>query len=220
MRAWIVIAALVVACAVAADPVWREEFRVKPDGWEIRTVPGTTVTEFTADPKGADGAGVLRMEADNASATFATQLKTVDLNRTPMLRWRWRVLDFPRNADGRDDDRDDQAIGVYVSHGGILGQRSIAYRWETNTPVGSEGQASYAAGVVKVHWIAVRNRQDGTGQWRFEERNVAADFQRVFGFVPDDPIIAVASNSQYTGSRAVAELDWLELAPLAEIRAR
>jgi len=218
MRAWPVVIAVAIACSVGADETWREEFRVKPDGWEVRTVPGTTVTEFTADPAGADGAGVLRMEADHASATFATQLKTVDLNRTPLLRWRWRVLEFPRNADGRDDERDDQAIGIYVSHGGILGQRSIAYRWETNTPVGSEGEASYAAGVVKVHWIAIRNRDDGTGVWRIDERNVAADFQRVFGFVPDDPIIAVTSNSQYTSSRAIAELDWLELLPLAEIR--
>lgn len=220
MRARLVIAVVLAAGAVLGEPAWREEFRVKPDGWEVRTVPGTTVTEFTADPTGADGAGVLRMEADNASATFATQLETVDLERTPILRWRWRVLEFPRGADGRVDARDDQAIGIYVSHGGLLGQRSIAYRWETDTPVGSEGRASYAAGVVTVHWFALRNRADGTGEWRIEERNVAADFRRIFGFVPDDPIIAVTSNSQYTGSRAVAELDWLELVPLVELRAR
>lgn len=220
MRVRFAIALSLIASGVAAEPMWREEFRVKPDGWEVRAVPGAAVTEYTADPDGADGAGVLRMEADNASATFATQLKTVDLTRTPLLRWRWRVLELPRNADGRDGERDDQAIGIYVSHGGLLGQRSIAYRWETDTPVGSEGEASYAAGVVKVHWIAVRNRNDGTGVWHIDERNVAADFQRVFGFVPDRPIIAVTCNSQYTGSRAIAELDWLELAPLAEIRAR
>ncbi|MBX3024005.1 DUF3047 domain-containing protein [bacterium] len=215
-------AALLLVCAGSAfaHDVWREEFRSLPLGWEVRTVPGTAVTKFRADPDGADGAGVLVMEADNASATFATQLKTVDLRRTPLLRWRWRVLEYPRDADGRVKARDDQAIAIYVSHGGLLGQRSIAYRWETDTPVGTEGDATYAAGIVKVHWIAVRNAADGTGQFHIDERNVAADFQRVFGFVPDDPIIAVTSNSQYTGSRAVAELDWLELAPLAEIRSR
>ena len=133
---------------------------------------------------------------------------------------RWRVLEFPRDADGRSAERDDQAIGIYVSYGGILGQRSIAYRWETTTPVGSEGDATYGAGLVKVHWIAVRNAEDGAGEFRIEERNVAADFQRVFGFVPTNPIIAVTTNSQYTGTRAVAELDWIELMPQAEIRSR
>lgn len=209
-----------IAGRVLGHEMWREEFRAMPDGWELRKVPGTNVTTFRVDPKGADGAGVLVMEADNASATFATQLKTVDLRHTPMLRWRWRVLEYPRDADGRVAERDDQAIGIYVSHGGILGQKSIAYRWETDTPVGTEGDASYAAGVVKVHWIAVRNQADGTGEWHFDERDVAADFQRVFGFVPDDPIIAVTSNSQYTDSRAVAELDWLELRPKVELRGR
>lgn len=211
---------LLVAGRALGHEVWREEFLTLPDGWEIRKVPGTDVTKYRVDPSGADGAGVLVMEADNASATFATQLKTVDLRRTPLLRWRWRVLEYPRDADGRVAERDDQAIGIYVSYGGILGQKSIAYRWESDTPVGTEGDARYAAGVVKVHWIAVRNQADGTGEWRVDERNVAADFQRVFGFIPDDPIIAVTSNSQYTGSRAVAELDWVELQPLAEIRRR
>lgn len=211
---------LLIAGSAIGHDVWREEFHALPSGWEVRTVPGTDVTKFRADPAGADGAGVLVMEADNASATFAGQLKTVDLRRTPLLRWRWRVLEYPRDGDGRVAERDDQAIGIYISHGGLLGQRSIAYRWETDTPVGTEGDATYAAGVVKVHWIAVRNEKDGTGEWRIDERNVAADFQRVFGFVPDDPIIAVTSNSQYTRSRAVAELDWVELAPMAEIRGR
>jgi DUF3047 family protein len=215
-------AALVVLLASSAfgHDVWREEFSALPPGWEVRTVPGTAVATFRADPSGADGAGVLVTEADDASATFATQLKGTDLRRTPLLRWRWRVLEFPRDADGRVKDRDDQAIGIYVSYGGILGQRSIAYRWETNTPVGTEGDATYGAGLVKVHWIAVRNQSDGTGEFRIDERNVADDFQRVFGFVPTDPIIAVTTNSQYTRTRAVAELDWIELMPQAELRKR
>lgn len=222
MRPWLAAAGLVlvVASRIWAHESWREEFRTVPPGWEVRTVPRTKVADFRADPAGADGAGVLVMEADNASATLATQLKRLDLARAPILRWRWRVLEFPRDADGRAAERDDQAIGIYVSYGGILGQRSIAYRWETQTPVGTEGNSTYGAGIVKVHWIAVRNEADGAGEFRIEERNVAADFQRVFGFVPTNPIIAVATNSQYTGTRAVAELDWIELMPQAEIRRR
>jgi len=211
---------LVTFAAVAHGdaPAWREDFHVTPPGWELRTKPNTKVTQFRVDPAGAAGNGVLIMEAEDASATFAVQLKGVDLKRTPTLRWRWRVLALPTDADGRVSERDDQAIGIYVSHGGILGQRSVAYRWETKTPVGSEGTATYAAGVVKVHWLALRNEQDGLDTWYTEERNVAADFQRAFGFIPDDPIIAVTCNSQYTSSRAVAELDWIELTGETELR--
>lgn len=217
-RPLLLAAALLLGEAVLASPAWREDFRAEPRGWEIRTKPGVTATRYRTEPGGADGAGALVMEADDASATFATQLEDFDLAHAPLLRWRWRVLEFPAGADGRDAARDDQAIAIYVSHGGILRQRSIAYRWETDTPVGTEGEATYAAGVVKVHWIALRNRQDGTGVFHVEERDVAADFRRAFGFVPSDPIIAVTANSQYTGSRAKAELDWIELSPIAELR--
>jgi hypothetical protein len=213
MRLWPAVVALAVASGATAHTTWREEFRTMPKGWEVRTVPGTDVTRFSADADGAYGAGVLVMEADDASATLATQLKSVDLRATPILRWRWRVLEYPRDADGREAERDDQAIGIYVSAGGILGQRSLAYRWETDTPIGTEGDATYGAGLVKVHWLAVRNKDEGVGVWHTDERNIAADFQRAFGYIPDQPIIAVTSNSQYTNSRAVAELDWLELDP-------
>ncbi len=205
--------------SAGAMPVWREEFRMLPDGWELRARRGVPPTRYRADPEAADGAGALILEADGASAAFATQLDGIDLARTPILRWRWRVRELPRGADGRDPERDDQAIGIYISAGGFLRQRSIAYRWETDTPVGSEGDAVYVGGIVRVHWIAVRNAADGTDAYHIEERNVAADFARVFGFVPDDPIIAVSGNSQYTGTRAVAELDWIELAPLVELHA-
>jgi hypothetical protein len=218
-RAVLAAAAVALLAVVSrGEAPWREEFRATPPGWELRTKTRTKVTQYRVDPSGADGGGVLVMEADDASATFAVQLKDVDLKRTPTLRWRWRALALPTDADGRVSERDDQAIGIYVSHGGLLGQRSIAYRWETKTPVGTEGTATYAAGVVKVHWIALRNEQDGLGTWFTEARNVAADFQRAFGFVPDDPIIAVTCNSQYTGTRSAAELDWIELSGVAELR--
>ncbi|MEO8602805.1 MAG: DUF3047 domain-containing protein [bacterium] len=213
-----VLSIMLLSATARGDAPWREEFHAMPPGWELRTKPGTKVTQFRVDPAGADGSGVLVMEADDASATFAVKLKTVDLNRTPTLRWRWRALALPTDADGRVSERDDQAIAVYVSHGGILGQRSIAYRWETKTPIGAEGTATYAAGVVKTHWIALRNEQDGLGTWFTEERNVAADFQRAFGFIPDDPIIAITCNSQYTDSHAAAELDWIELTGTPELR--
>lgn len=201
------------AGAVEIGPAgWREDFRTQPPGWELRTKPGTKVTHFRVEPAGKDHDGALVMEADNASGIFATHLTKVDLHQTPILRWRWRAVTLPTAADGRDARRDDQAIAIYVSHGGLFRQASLGYRWETDTPIGSEGEASYAAGVVRAKWVALRNAQDAaSGSFFVEERNVARDFQRAFGFVPDDITISVSSNSQYTGTRAVAELDWIEL---------
>jgi hypothetical protein len=188
-------------------PHWREDFDRQPPGWEVRRKPGAPLCDFHVEN------GMLMMKAANQSGMLATHLAQVDLHQTPILRWRWRATTLPIGGDGRVPERDDQAIAIYVSTGGALRQKSIAYRWETDTPVGTEGEASYAAGIVKTKWIAVRNAKDA-GSFFVEERNVARDFERAFGFVPDEVSIGVTCNSQYTGTSAAAELDWIELSAL------
>jgi Protein of unknown function (DUF3047) len=202
-----------VAVAAAAGeeislPHWREDFDRQPPGWEVRRKPGAKLGDFHVEN------GMLVMKTANESGMLATHLEHVDLHQTPILRWRWRATTLPIGADGRVSERDDQAIAIYVSAGGPLRQKSIAYRWETDTPVGTEGEASYAAGIVKTKWTAVRNAKD-VGSFFVEERNVASDFERAFGFVPEDISIGVTCNSQYTGTSAAAELDWIELLALS-----
>ena len=191
---------------------WRLTFDTMPDGWEVKTKPGTPAAVFAVvDCPEAAGHKALNMEADKASASLTGQIKDVDLNETPIMRWSWRVTTFPEGADGRDAGRDDQAIGVYLGAGGFLSQKSLAYRWETDTPRGTNGQAEYAAGVVQVHWHCLRNRQDGTnGAFRVEERNVAEDYRAAFGSTPRKFGLSISCNSQYTGTKAAAQLEWIE----------
>lgn len=211
---WSAALSLAASLAVAASeptPGWREDFGAMPPGWETRRKPGADFCRFevVGAQEGHDGA--LVMTAVDESGMLATHLEHVDLRKTPILRWRWRASVLPLGGDGRDTDKDDQAIGIYVSSGSVLRQKSIAYRWETDTPVGTEGDASYAAGIVKTKWFALRNKAD-VGGFFVEERNVARDFERAFGFVPEEEVsIGVTCNSQYTGTSAAAELDWIEL---------
>lgn len=185
-----------------------------PRGAEVRGRPGTPLAVFEVVP-GPDAAGghVLRMTAERASGALLVPVTGVDLNRTPILRWRWRVIEWPAGADGRRADRDDQAIGIYIGAEGVFRRPSLAYRWETETPVGTTGVVSYAGGIVRVHWMALRNRDSGT-DFVVEERNVAEDWRAMVGGPPPRTFaISISCNSQYTRSRAVAELDWFEFAP-------
>jgi hypothetical protein len=151
------------------------------------------------------------MSADRASASLMIPVEGVKLKETPILRWRWRVTTFPGGADGRVAAKDDQAIGIYIGMSRGFGrQSSLAYRWETDTPRDASGQASYGAGLVRVQWNALRNREDGEGVFFEETRNVAKDFEAAFGTVPDAFALSISCNSQYTGTRAAAELDWIE----------
>ncbi len=195
----------------AEQPVFREEFAAIPQRAEIRGRPGTPLATFeiVSSAEAADG-HALRMTADRASGALLLPVDGVDLERTPILRWCWRVTEWPTDADGRTADRDDQAIGLYIGSGGRFRRTSLAYRWETRTPIGSTGVVSYAGGLVRVHWIALRNRESGS-EFRVEERNVAEDWRAVTGEAPPKTFaLSISCNSQYTRSRAVAELDWIE----------
>jgi hypothetical protein len=194
-----------------ATPGWSETFKVMSPDWEVRGKPGVPDATFQVNGSNA----CLEMKSDKASASLLMKIGSVDLAKTPILRWRWRVTEFPKDADGRDSAKDDQAIGIYVNSGSMINQKSIAYRWETDTPVGTNGFVTYGGGLVKVKWYSLRNRKDGVGKtFLIEERNVAEDFKNTFGSVPGKIGIGISCNSQYTASQASAELDWIELVPL------
>jgi hypothetical protein len=181
-----------------------------PPGWVVENKPGTALASFSVRNDPGTGDSFLRMEADKASASVITKLDGVDIKKTPYLRWRWRVKVLPEGADGRVRSRDDQAIGIYVGSGSTLNNKSVSYRWDTQTPIAAEGNASYGFGVIKVKWHTLRNKEDAAaGEWIEEERNVAEDFKRAWGYYPDDIYLSVSCNSQYTGSQAVADLDWI-----------
>ncbi len=193
-----------------SDVVWRIDFNQMPANWEIQGVPFGRKADFSVGvTEGMTQPGLL-MTADNASATLRMKgaIPGVDLNKAPIMRWRWRVTVFPTGADGRVSAKDDQAIGIYVSTGGMLSQKSVAYRWETETPVGEEGNVKYAR-VVSVFWISCRDKDSGSVFFT-EERNVADDFQRAFGSIPSEVGIGISCNSQHTGTKAAAQLEWIE----------
>lgn len=218
----IVLSGVLSGQAAAADFSFvREEFVRLPRGSELRGRPGTPLAAFEVVPFAeAMGGCVLRMTAEQASGALVWPVEGVDLQRRPVLRWRWRVLEWPTDGDGRFPERDDQAIGLYIGTDRRFHGTSLAYRWETLTPPGQTGVASYAGGLVRVHWIAVRNRDSGAGFF-VEERCVVDDW---CAFVGGDPpkrfVLSISCNSQYTRSRAVAELDWLEFVPGPISRAR
>ena len=196
-------------------PVWREDFSqmkaqndLSAQGWELKTKFGTPAAQFKLvnNPDGQ----VLKVTASKASGTLINRKRPVNLQVSPVIKWQWLALELPKNADGRDVKKDDQAIAVYVGTGNYLNQKSIAYRWETVTPKNTEGTAFYGGGMVQVRWFCLRNEQDKTGQWFVEERNVAADFQKAYGFVPEKAAVSIVANSQYTGSNSGAEIIWIE----------
>jgi hypothetical protein len=204
--------ALIPATGFCED--WRQDFSSMPDDWEVQGKPFTAKAKFSIeeDPSGTNA--WLNMTADKATATFRMKKPLpIDLNKTPIVRWRWRVTTYPTGGDSRNPKTDDQAIGLYFSTGSTFSQKSVAYLWETDTPVGLIGTSVYAR-VVTVQWHSLRNEESSKPDlFYIEERNLAEDFKAAFDMVPDKLGLGVSCNSQYTGTKAAAQLDWIEFLP-------
>jgi len=195
---------------------WKEDFSKVakndlPAGWKVQKKPGTGPVTFAVEKDAKGGEPFLHMESDKGSASLITKVKGIDPEKTPFIKWKWRVTELPEGGDGRVKSKDDQAIGIYVGTGSMFNNKSVSYRWDTDTPKGAEGNAVYGGGSVKVKWFTLRNREDAKdGAWYVEERNFAEDFMKAWGFYPETIILSISCNSQYTGTKDAADLGWIE----------
>ena len=165
-------------------------------------------------PTASDG-HVLLIEAKNSSGFICTLPVRVDLNKLPVMHWRWRVisnLDLPKDAE----DPDDQAGVIYIGDGTRLRQHSIGYRWECNTAPGFMRTDHYRGGLSTVKSICMRNRNTPCGQWVEEERNVLEDFKKAFKRPPAEGfVLCIGANSQNSRSHTRLEIDYIEFRPVA-----
>ncbi len=203
----------------SADASWRNDFtnpKTLSDEWKFDgsrfLVPRTKF--FLASEPSAFSGKIMVVEADKGTGVMLTAPHTkVDLSKTPVMRWRWRVV-RPILLKPGETEPDDQAIVLYFGDGTLLKQRCVGYRWEVNTPVGSSGLHKYAAGMMTVNHITMRNHTTPAGEWVMEERNVAKDYREAYGEAPSKEfIVSVGGNSQYSGSNSRAEIDFIEFIP-------
>ena len=217
---------LFLLAALTALPVFADGVRITfsadrysksdklPDGWVLKgklfTAKPSYEIVYDKDLK----TDVLRIRADRASGTILYDITGI-LQKYPVMRWKWRVDSLPKDADGRVPERDDQALAIYVGAGRVA-TNSISYRWDTDTPKQTRGKVAYGAGMVKVDWITLRNKEDKTGVWYVDQVNAAEDLKRICdGKLPDrDVALSICSNSQYTKSDITAEIVYIEFLPL------
>lgn len=198
--------------------IWKEDFSQTteknkvcwPAKWVFKSKFGTPDAEFFVAKDDTGKNNILSMKSEKSTGTVLKDLRgAVNIKETPIVRWCWRVKKLPANGDGRFADKDDQAIGFYIGTGKWK-QDSVAYRWETDTPMGTEGKVAYGAGMVSVKWFCLKNKDNELDKWYIEERNFAEDFQKVYGYLPDQIAISFSCNSQYTGTDSSADVAWVE----------
>ena len=105
-----------------------------------------------------------------------------DLKSLPIVRWSWRLDLAPPRTDERGQGGDDQGLRLSFLHRGGTAPGTpfftIQYVWSQNEPV----DATWAnAFVPNAHEVAARSGPATPGEWRTEQRDLAADFRAAFG---------------------------------------
>ena len=192
------------------------------DGWQVlKPSPKAADTRYAL---AADaGQTVIRADADKSMSGLIHTIR-VDTRRFPLLRWRWKVAAPVAEADMTQKRGDDYAARVYVMFDypaarlpfstrmkmqlaeSIYGQKipaaALNYVWDNRQPVGTIQANTYTD---RARMVVLRSGAGQAGQWITETRDLRADFRAAFGEeAPDVVALAIATDTDNTGSRAVA----------------
>ncbi len=185
-----------------------------PTGWKLRIWQGEPDIKVLRE----DGKNIIRLRSKVASISIYKDIK-LDLQKFPLLKWRWKVTKLPKDADARVNNKDDQAAGVYVvfpRFPSMINSQLLAYVWETNVPVGTVLRNRRNP---MVHYIVVRSGENRLNEWITEERNVLEDYKKVFGNTP--PMVGGISlliDSDDTHSQAESFFSKIEFLKQAHVR--
>ncbi len=223
---------LPIALAAAApdgDPVWAGRFDGGISPWqEVRLSTDIKPNTFTV----VDWDGVAAIEVkSSASMSLLGRPVEVDLARTPVLCWRWRVDAPLQSADMTRRSGDDYAARLYVSLAlpesekslGLRTQLRIArsiwgpavpdaalnYVWDNRQPVGAERPNAYTD---RTTMVVLRSGGADAGKWVQERRHIGRDAARLYGVSAKPVQLAITADTDNTGESAragFADLHWV-----------
>ncbi|MBI5014859.1 MAG: DUF3047 domain-containing protein [Deltaproteobacteria bacterium] len=175
-------------------------------GWEVKRFKGDTRYDVVA----GDGGHVLRARSDAAASALIYRIR-YDLDRFPVLSWRWKAENVIAAGDESRKSGDDYVARIYVvfPHWFFPKTRSINYIWANRLPRGHHVPNPFTANAVM---IAVESGPENLGRWIAERRDVRADYRAVFGEDPPEVgAVAFMTDTDNTGEAATAYYDDLRI---------
>lgn len=203
--------ALCVALPVAAAPGAFSSSGLQ--GWVEQIFKQRSAVHYRLVPD--DGIQVLGAECFAASSGWLWR-ETVDLKRTPVLAWRWKLGGLPKGASERDKAGDDFALRIYVVRdggGAWWRTRSLVYVWARQEPAGADWPSAYTS---QAHVVALRSGTAGAGRWHEQRRNLRTDFRRYFALdVETVEVVALMTDCDDGGGAARAWYGDIRFEPAA-----
>jgi len=126
-----------------------------------------------------------------------------DLNRFPVVSWRWRAKSLPATPPGSDRHFNDHACGVYVVFG-HYGGKALKYVWSTDQPAGTMTEE-----MPDRFYVLVKNGGGkDAGQWQTVALNVLKDYQRAFHAEPQENPTGIALLTDGDGTHRPSVCDY------------
>lgn len=216
---------LLLSLGVLAIPAWADFKRAAnglPEGWSLfrinDKVPATQFRLLEAPEQ-----DVLHAVAQNSMAGI-TRKQRVDLAKTPLLCWQWKVKASVAKADLATKAGDDYAARLYVFYdvpasqlalsdrvkiklakslyGADIPTAALNYVWDNQYPIGTLRANAYTD---RTRLIVLQSGNGKAGQWQRELRDLKQDYVAAFGApAPDVVGLAIATDTDNTLSRAEA----------------
>ncbi|MFK8082439.1 MAG: DUF3047 domain-containing protein [Granulosicoccus sp.] len=145
------------------------------DNWSERSFEGNTRYELVEE----NGFRLLKAHTES-QASILYREQTIDLNKTPIITWDWKIDRTFQNIDEKARGGDDFPARLYVAaKTGFLPWQTVAinYVWASQVPVGETWPNPFSA---KAKMVAVQSGDTHSGKWTRHTRDVAADFKTLF----------------------------------------
>jgi hypothetical protein len=141
----------------------------------------------------------VRAVADNSCSALSTALELAP-PRKLKLRWRWRVDSVNTNGSERDLRKFDHAARLFVAFEAPMGLTyTLNYFWGNVEPPGTVLQHPKSS---RGQIFVLESGNSKAGQWVSEERDVTADWEKVF---PDRPMPKIIGLGVMTDSDSLGE---------------
>lgn len=248
MRAWCIqiaclasVLTLTVAFANAPPAALRTDVPI-PGSGEWKPLTFRSVERHTSyQPVTVNGHKAFRAESECAASALVVAVGADTLNRTPILRWRWRVEEPLEIEDERSRAGDDFAARVYMLfrfepeksswferaqrgvgerlYGQELPGNALNYVWSSRVARGTSWANPFSeqARMVSLGPGSSETTGGDVTDWREEQVDLVADYRAQFGGEPPEPLgLAIMTDSDNSCGRAralFADFRFVERAP-------
>ena len=169
-------------------------------GWKEKSFLGNTRYELQT----SDGQRALCAQSSAAASGLFHEMR-IDVRKTPLINWSWKVERGLHDKDERSKPGDDYPARIYVVFSGGIAfwkTRAINYVWSSAQPVGAMWPNAFTG---NAQMVAVESGPQRLGQWVSEQRDVLADYRALFGAEADDvDAVAIMTDTDNAGGSAAA----------------